>query len=111
MVIDLGNRRSSPACTSIFTDTLIVIGSTPAAKNGGVFVQVKIFTQLAKHIPGVHPGVPFICKILLGSTITDLLKHLRVPEREVSMVFVNGLHRSGEYQIKNDDIVSLYPII
>jgi hypothetical protein len=109
MVIDLGNRRSSPACPNIFTDTFTVIGSTPAVKNGGVFVQVKLFTQLAKYISGVHPGAPFICKILQGSTITDLLKHLRISEREVSMVFVNGLHRPCEYQLRNDDNISVFP--
>jgi hypothetical protein len=111
VVIDLGNRRSSYIRQNIFEDKYIVIGSTPAAKKGRIFVRVKLLTKLANYVPGIYPGVPFICKVPDVSTITDLLMHLRVPEREVSMVFVNGLHRSGEYQIKNDDIVSVFPLI
>jgi sulfur carrier protein ThiS len=111
MVIDMGNRKSSYASQNIFKDKYIVIGSMPVTQRGGMFVRITLFTKLVSYIPGVHPGALFIYEISHGSTISDLMMHLRVPEREVSMVFVNGLHRPGEYQLKNDDNVSVFPLV
>ncbi len=73
-------------------------------------IQVKLPTALAKYIPSVRPGVAFISEIPDRSTVSDLIMYLAIPETEVSIIFVNGFHRSGEFQLKNDDAVSLFPV-
>jgi hypothetical protein len=74
-------------------------------------VQVKLPTALAKYSPNVRPGVPFVSEIPDRSTVSDLIMYLAIPESEVSTVFVNGLNRSGEFHLKNDDTVSLFPVV
>jgi hypothetical protein len=74
-------------------------------------VQVKLPTALAKYSPKLGLGVPFTFEIPDASTVSDLINYLAVPETEVSIIFVNGFHRPGEFQLKNDDVVSLYPVV
>jgi hypothetical protein len=73
-------------------------------------VQVKLPTALAKYSPNVRPGVPFISEIPDRSTVSDLITYLAIPETEVSIIFVNGFQRSAEFQLKNEDAVSLFPV-
>lgn len=73
-------------------------------------VQVKLPSALAKYKANVRPGVAFISEIPDRSTVSDLIMHLAIPETEVSIAFVNGFHRPGEFQLKNDDAVSLFPV-
>jgi hypothetical protein len=73
-------------------------------------VQVKLPTALVKYIPGAQPGVTFVSEIPDRTTVSDLIMYLAIPESEISTVFVNGLNRPGEFQLKSDDTVSLFPV-
>jgi hypothetical protein len=74
-------------------------------------IQVKLPTALAKYSPKLRSGVLFTSEIPERSTVSDLVNYLAIPETEVSMIFVNGLHRSGEFQLKNNDAVSVFPVV
>jgi sulfur-carrier protein len=76
-----------------------------------LLIRVKLFATLAQNIKDIQPGVPFVVEIPDGSTLPDLLKQLRVAEKEVKLLFVNGRLRSNEYQLKNDDDVGIFPPI
>ncbi len=100
MVIDIGTRSTS----QIINDTMLII------RPKVIQVKVKLPTALSKYIPAARPGFTIISEIPDRSTISDMIKYLAIPESDVSTVFVNGLHRSGEFQLKNDDTVSLFPV-
>ena len=45
------------------------------------------------------------------STLSDLLKHLKIPERDAKILIVNGLAVSVEHKLNNHDIVAIFPPI
>jgi sulfur-carrier protein len=76
-----------------------------------LLVRVKLFATLTKFTPGIQPGVPFISEIPDGSTLSDLMVHLKLPEEEVKLSFVNGRLQPAEYELKNNDDVGIFPPI
>ena len=46
-----------------------------------------------------------------GTTILDVVHFLNLPENELGVIMVNSRHRSLERQLKEGDIVALFPPI
>lgn len=76
-----------------------------------MLVRVKLFATLTKYNPGAQPGVPFVLDIADGSTLADLMVHLRLPEEEVKLSFVNGRFQPTGYKLKDNDEVGIFPPI
>ncbi len=74
-------------------------------------VKVKLFTQLVSYVPGVEPGVPFEVELSNGTTLSDLMNQLNLPQREVKVTFVNGRTQPPDFQLQNDDEVGVFPLI
>ena len=45
------------------------------------------------------------------SSIGDLLKHLKIPEKDAKIIILNGLAVSVEHKLSNHDIVAIFPPI
>jgi sulfur carrier protein len=43
------------------------------------------------------------------SSIGDLLKCLKIPEKDAKIIIVNGLAVSVEHKLSNEDIVAVFP--
>jgi molybdopterin synthase sulfur carrier subunit len=80
-------------------------------KRLNLIIQVKLFATLAKYKPDAIAGVPFEVELSEGSTISCLMKQIKLPEKEVKLSFVNGRLQPGEYQLKKDDDVGIFPPI
>jgi molybdopterin synthase sulfur carrier subunit len=76
-----------------------------------LFVRVKLFATLAKFTPGAEPGIPFIAEVPEGSSLTDLIMRLELPEKEVNLTFVNGRVEGRDYRLKSDDDIGFFPLI
>jgi sulfur-carrier protein len=76
-----------------------------------LLVRVKLFATLANYFQGAQPGVPFISEMPVGSTLSNLMERLKLPEEDVKLTFVNGRLEPREYQLKNDDEVGIFPPI
>jgi sulfur-carrier protein len=76
-----------------------------------LLVRVKLFATLTKFTPGKNPGVPFVSEIPDGSTLSDLMTHLNLPEEEVKLSYVNGRLQPLEYELNNNDDVGIFPPI
>ncbi len=74
-------------------------------------VNVKLYTTLAKYIPGKEAGVPFDFKLDDNATISDLVNDLKLPQGEVKIVFVNGRNRPIDFELNNGDDVGIFPAI
>ncbi len=85
-------------------------GKTLTARSKIVQIHTKLPASLAKYSPKTWPGVSFIFKVPERSTVSDLIKYLRIPETEVGAAFVNGFQRPGDFHLKNDDSVRLFPV-
>jgi sulfur-carrier protein len=76
-----------------------------------LLVRVKLFATLTKFTPGRESGIPFITEIPDGSTLSDLMAHLKLPEEEVKLLFVNGRAQSAGSKLNNNDEVGIFPPI
>ncbi|MFO7937070.1 MAG: MoaD/ThiS family protein [Kiritimatiellia bacterium] len=70
-------------------------------------VVVKIVGHLERYISGDQTELSL--KLQEASRVTDLLKELEIPEKEIEyiMILVNGQPASKETVLKSDDRVSL----
>jgi molybdopterin converting factor small subunit len=48
-------------------------------------------------------------EIAEGSTIIDILRRLEVPLDKVRVIFLNGLHVTGDEVLKEGDRVGVFP--
>jgi molybdopterin converting factor small subunit len=44
-----------------------------------------------------------------GTTVGDIVKNLGIPEKEVTLIFVNGVHGELQTEVKDGDTVALFP--
>jgi molybdopterin synthase sulfur carrier subunit len=73
-------------------------------------IEVNLFASLARYIPdktGSHGKR--ILDIAEGTTIVEILKGLEVPLEKVKVIFLNGLHATGEEILKEGDRVGVFP--
>lgn len=46
-----------------------------------------------------------------GSSVRDIIKLSGIPEEEVKIIMVNGVHATFDYELSNNDEVSLFPLL
>lgn len=44
-------------------------------------------------------------------TVDHILKHMAIPENEVAILLINGMHATKENALKSGDVVSLFPAV
>lgn len=44
-----------------------------------------------------------------GTTVGEIVEQLRIPEREVTLIFINGRHGDVTSEVHNGDTVALFP--
>ncbi len=73
-------------------------------------IELRLFASLARYTPD-KPGSLDNCimEIAEGSTIIDILRRLEVPLDKVRVIFLNGLHVTGDEVLKEGDRVGLFP--
>jgi len=76
-----------------------------------MLVRVKLFTTLADYVPGITSGEPFDVRIKSGAILSDLINRLKLPQEEAKLLFVNGLVKSPDYVLQNNDEVGIFPPI
>ena len=76
-----------------------------------MLVKVKLFTRLADYVPGIESGEPFSVEVKNEATLADLINQLKLPIKEAKVLFVNGLVKSLDYLLKNNDEVGIFPPI
>jgi molybdopterin synthase sulfur carrier subunit len=76
-----------------------------------MIIRVKLFTRLADYVPGVKSGEPFEVEVKNGATMADLIDQLKLPGKEAKLLFANGLAKSPDYLLKNNDEVGIFPPI
>lgn len=52
-----------------------------------------------------------LIKVSEGSSLRDVISLLEIPEEEVKIMMVNGLHTTFNYIIKEKDEISLFPLL
>ena len=76
-----------------------------------MIVRVKLFTALADYVPDIRSGESFKVKVQDKATLSDLLTQLKLPQEEAKLLFVNGLSKSPDHLLQNNDEVGIFPPI
>lgn len=72
-------------------------------------VHVKLFATLRRHYPHLGLGEAMPVELPDGATVGQLIEHLRLPAKEVKVVFANGVVRGKEYTFSDGDEVGVFP--
>lgn len=72
-----------------------------------VYIAVRLFATLGRFMP-VGADKYYIRS---GITVQNLLKQLSVPEKEVKLVFINGVKGDFKSVLKGGERVGIFPSI
>jgi molybdopterin synthase sulfur carrier subunit len=72
-------------------------------------VHTKLFATLRDYRPGLKIGEAFPVDLPDGATVADLVRQLGVPEKEVKLIFVNGLMRELDHVLADGDELGIFP--
>ena len=73
-------------------------------------VELNLFASLARYAPDKIGGHGHrIMDVAEGTTILGLLNHLELPIDKIRMIFLNGLHATGDEVLRDGDRVGVFP--
>jgi sulfur carrier protein ThiS len=67
-------------------------------------VELNLYASLARFVPRTGP-----MEIDGETTILGLLRRLDVPMEKVKIIFLNGIHASGQESLKEGDRIGVFP--
>ena len=74
-------------------------------------VEVRLFANLAKLLPPGSQKKRANVTVRKGATVEELLNKLNIPPKITNIIMVNGVHRNRETELKEGDVVSVFPPI
>ena len=69
-------------------------------------IEVRLFAGLRQGRQKVYQMEPGSVSI-----VQDVMDVLNIPRSEVNIILINGFHQKPETEIKDEDIVSLFPAV
>ena len=69
-------------------------------------IEVRLFATLRQGRQKVYYVEPGSVK-----TVQDIMDVLDVPRSEVNIMLINGFHQKPETEVKDEDLVSLFPAV
>ena len=69
-------------------------------------IEVRLFA-------GLREGRGKVFELESGSvkTVLDVMAHFSIRREEVNILLVNGFHQKPDYELKDGDVVSLFPAV
>jgi len=74
-----------------------------------ITVQAKLFATLRRHYPDLAIGETLAVDLPDEATVGQLLEELDLPEKQVKVVFVNGIVRKEDQPLRDGDEIGLFP--
>ena len=74
-------------------------------------LRLMLAATLRKYIPGYNGETGYEVNVEPASTVRDLCRKLRVPEREVKMIMIDGLAAGWDSILTGNERVALFPPI
>lgn len=72
-------------------------------------LQIHLAATLRKYVTGYDPAVGHSVTLKGPVIVRDLARHLHIPEDEVKLIFVNGIHADWDTPLSGDERVALFP--
>lgn len=70
----------------------------------------RFYAELNDFLSPDKQTLAFAHRFAASSSIKDIIESLGVPHTEVDLILVNGESVNFNYQVKNDDLISVYPV-
>ncbi len=72
-------------------------------------LAILLAATLRKYVAGYDAATGYEMKIDAEISVRDLARRLLIPEQEVKLIMVNGIHADWETMLKGDERVALFP--
>lgn len=74
-------------------------------------IELRLYASLAALMPKQTGGKSLTMEVSDGTTIRDLLQQLKVPRKEIKVIFLNGIHADDGDILKEGDRVGIFPAV
>jgi sulfur carrier protein ThiS len=74
-------------------------------------IELRLYASLAAFMPEKTVGNPLTMEVSDGTTIRDLLQQLKVPKKDIKVIFLNGIHANDGDILKEGDRVGVFPSV
>ncbi len=74
-------------------------------------VELRLYASLAAFMPEQTGGRSLTMEVSDGTTVRDLLQQLKLPKKEIKVIFLNGVHASDGDILKEGDRVGIFPAV
>jgi len=71
-------------------------------------IELRLYASLSRYMAERWKGSPMV-EIPEGMTVKGLLENMGVPFEAVKVIFINGLHASGDEVLRDNDRVGVFP--
>jgi molybdopterin synthase sulfur carrier subunit len=72
-------------------------------------IQLNLYASLNRYLPDNDSRRSRMLKVREGTRVQDLLDQIKIPMDVVKIIFVNGVHASGETILKDGDRLGVFP--
>jgi len=76
-----------------------------------ITVEVRLYATLRKYHPKLGIGEPWLITLDDKATLRNLLDELKIPRKEIAVVFVNGKWEEEGYLLRNGDRIGTFPLV
>ncbi|MBI5248447.1 MAG: MoaD/ThiS family protein [Desulfomonile tiedjei] len=74
-------------------------------------IELGLYASLSDYLPSGNTGHRSVVEIDEGISIQELLSILKIPRDNPKIMFLNGIHATGNEVIKDGDRVAVFPPI
>ena len=74
-------------------------------------IELRLYASLAAFMPEQTGGKSLTMEVSDGTTIRDLLQQLKVPKKQIKVIFLNGIHAGDGDILKEGDRVGIFPAV
>lgn len=72
-------------------------------------VELNLFASLKRYLPGKSDGNPCIMEVTEGTSVQELLDQFSIPAHVSKIIFLNGIHATGNEVLKDGDRLGVFP--
>ena len=72
-------------------------------------VEVNLYATLARYLPQESKENSGVVEIAEGMTVTELMQRWGIPEDQVKLIFVNGVHAGGDTVLTDGSRLGVFP--
>ena len=77
-----------------------------------MIVEIKIFSTLKRYVAGSDMLVgENRWELPEGITARELGKKLKIPDKEIKIILINGRKAAGDQLLQEDDSVYIFPVL